>query len=127
LSGKSDGKETSGGVAGAVVVHLEPRVGVDAKALVDWFRDIHVPEIVTHVKEIKAVRIFEFVSELRGDGSPPTKLLAMFEVEGDSFESIVESVKASSARSSGTDLRDPTRVVSFVYTEHLPVVFSRTE
>ena len=113
-------------VSGAVVVHLEPRAVDDTEALVDWFRNSHVPEIVAHVREIKSVRIFEFLSELRGDGVSPKKLLAIFEIEGDSFESIVESMKAASAHSPATDLRDPARVISFVYTEHLPVVFSRT-
>jgi hypothetical protein len=114
------------GVVGAVVVHLEPRASEDTEGLVDWFRDVHVPEIVAHAKEIKTVRIFEFVSRFSGDGLAPTKLLAVFEVEGDSFESIVVSMKAASAHSSDTDLRDPSRVMSFVYSEHLPVVFSRT-
>lgn len=114
------------GVSGAVLVYLDPRAEEDTNALVAWFRDVHVPEIVAHSKEIKAVRIFEFVSEFRSEGRPsPSKLFAMFDVEGDTFESIIANMKSASARSSGTDLRDPTRVVSFVYSEHLPVVFSR--
>jgi hypothetical protein len=117
---------TGRGFVGAVVVHLEPRRLKDTEELVNWFRNVHVPEILARVEEIKTIRMFEFLSEFRGDGRTPTKLLAIFEVEGESFESVVASMRAASAHSSGTDLRDPSRVASFVYTEHLPVVFSRT-
>jgi hypothetical protein len=126
LASRHGSEGASGGVVGAVVVHLEPRAPEDTEDLFNWFRDVHVPEIVAHAKEIKAVRILEFVSNFSGDRPAPPKLLAVFEVEGDSFELIVASMKAASARSSGTDLRDPSRVMSFVYSEHLPLVFSRT-